>query len=102
MSDSVSAAPADASRSRSAAAPRAARRGKTAREIRLLSGGLSIAETAAWEVEKRMRARLQENLACRLPGPPAELVALRIGCLTEALSVSCAMANANQQGLVKR
>src|SRR5271166_4070055 len=45
MSDSVSAAPADASRSRSAAAPRAARRGKTAREIRLLSGGLSIAET---------------------------------------------------------
>ncbi len=99
MSDSVSAAPAAASRSRSAAAPRAARRNEAERETRPLSGGASIADFAAREGEKRMRARLQETFARRLPEPPAELVALRISCLTEALSVSCAMANANLQGV---
>jgi len=76
MSDSVSAAPAAASRSRPAAALRAARRNKAEREIRLSHGGVSIADVAAREGEKRMRARLQESFARRRSDPPAEILAL--------------------------
>ena len=76
MSDSVSAAPAAASRSRPAAAPKAARRNNTEGEIRLLHGGVSIADVAAREGEERMRARLQESFARRLPERPAEVLAL--------------------------
>ncbi len=77
MSGSVSATPAAASRSRPAAAPKAARRNKAAREIRLSQSGVSIADVAALEGEKRMRARLQESFARRLPEPPAEVLAVR-------------------------
>jgi hypothetical protein len=99
MSDSVSAAPAAASRSRSAVAPRAARRNKAEREMRLSTGGASIADVAAPEREKRMRALHQESLVRPLPGPPAELLALEVGRLNEALRVSRAMANANLRGV---
>ena len=95
MSFSVSAAPAAAARSRAAATPRAARRNKAGRETRLLSDGASIGKTAAREGEKRTRTLLQESLARRLPGPPAELVAPKIGRLDEALRVPRAMAKAN-------
>ena len=98
MSNSVSAAPAAASRSRSAAAPRAARRNEAERETRPLSGGASIADFAAREGEKRMRARLQETFARRLPEPP-EVLALEVGRLDEALLVSCTMAKANLPGV---
>ena len=73
MSDSVSAAA--ASRSRPAAAPKAARRNMARREIPLLHGG-SIADVAALEGEMRRRARLQESFGRRLPEPPAAILAL--------------------------
>ncbi len=91
MSGSVSATPAAASRSRPAAAPKAARRNKAAREIRLSQSGVSIADVAALEGEKRMRARLQESFACRRSDPPAEILAL--------LACDGAMAKANLEAI---
>ena len=89
MSDSVSAAP--ASHSRPAAAPKAARRNKAEREIRLSQSGVSIADVAALEGEMRMRARLQESFARRLPEAPAEILAL--------LACDGAMAKANLEAI---
>ncbi len=94
MSDSASAAPAAASRNRPAAAPKAARREKAAREIRLLSGGLPIAQIGPREGE-RMRAVLEESVARPLPEPPAKILALEAGRLNEALVSLGAMTRAN-------
>ncbi len=100
MSASVSAARAAASRSRSAAAPGAARRNEAGREMRLSNGDASITNIAAREGEKRMRALLQQSLARCLPEPSAEVLALEVGRLDKALRVSTgAMAKANLQGL---
>ena len=86
MSDSVSAAPAGASRSRSPTAQRAERRNEAEHEMRLSNGGASIADIAAREDEKRMRALLRGSLAHRLCEPP--VVALEVSRLNEALPMS--------------
>ncbi len=80
VSDSVSAAPAAASRSQRAAAPKAARRNKARREIRLSHGGVPIADVAPREGEKRMRARRQENLARRLPEAARRKILALLAC----------------------
>ena len=97
MSDSVSAAPAAASLGRLAAAPKAARRKKAEREMRLLNGAAPIADIAAWEGKERMCALLQERLA-RLPEPP-EVLTLEVSRLTVARVRPGAMAKANLRGV---
>src|SRR5208337_5370546 len=88
-------------RNRSIEARRAARLAKARRESRifdLLNRGVSVAEIAAREnvTEKRMRALISEILACRMPEPPAEFVALQLSRLNEALLVAYgAMSGAN-------
>jgi DNA-binding CsgD family transcriptional regulator len=88
-------------RNRSLEARRAARLAKARRErriVRLLNGGVSVAEIAAREevTEKRMRALVSEILARRMPEPPAEFLALQVSRLNEALLVAySAMSGAN-------
>jgi hypothetical protein len=78
---------------RSIKASRAARNEKYNRERRIvnyLNAGVSTAEMAAREglTHRRMRAVVQETLAKRMPGPPAEFLATQIGRLNEALLIS--------------
>jgi DNA-binding CsgD family transcriptional regulator len=80
-------------RDRSAAARRAARLKKAAREARiisLLNRGVSVAEIAALErlTLKRMRNLVQDILAKRMPQPPGDFLALQVSRLNEALLVS--------------
>ncbi len=97
--------PPSAPRNRSTDARRAARRAKAEREmriVRLLNGGVSIAEIAAREgvATKRTRALVQEILARRAPRPPAEFLALQVSRLNEALFVSYnAMSGLNLQAV---
>jgi hypothetical protein len=90
-------------RDRSAAAQRAARLSRVARDARiigLLNPGVSVAEIAAREGVslKRMRNRVQEILAKRMPQPPAEFLALQVSRLNEALLVSYGAMHDSESG----
>jgi hypothetical protein len=86
-------------RDRSAAARRVARLMRIAREeriISLLNRGFSVAEIAAREglSLRRMRNRVQEILAKRMPQPSAEFLALQSRAARAAIAESpgCVMA----------
>ena len=80
-------------RSRSTKARREARLAKFERDkliVEYLNRGFSIPEIAAdiGLTEKRMRARVQEILARRMPVAPAEFAAMQVSRLNEALLVA--------------
>ena len=88
---------------RSVAGRRAARLDRAGRETRivsLLNRGVSVAEIAAREGVslKRMRNRVQEILAKRMPQPPAEFLALQVSRLNEALLVSYSAMHTSASG----
>jgi DNA-binding CsgD family transcriptional regulator len=93
---------------RSASSPRPVRRGATSlkkarreeRIISLLNRGVSAAEIAAREglSLKRVHNLVREMLAQRMPGPPAEFVALQVSRLSEALLVSYSAMHSSTTG----
>jgi hypothetical protein len=80
-------------RDRSIAGRRAARQKKADRDQKImgwLNAGVSIPEIAGRQgvTERRMRMLVQDILARRAPGPPAQYVALQVSRLNEALLIS--------------
>ncbi len=85
--------PAVPPRSRSKKARREARLAKFERDkiiVECLNRGVSIPEIAARVrvTDKRMRERVREILARRMPAPPAEFAAMQVSRLNEALLVA--------------
>jgi hypothetical protein len=105
MSDTVETAPLAVHRDRSVEARRAKRQVKASRERRIIASlnrGVPVAVIAEWEDvgEKRMRALVRDILARRMPGPPAQFLAMQVSRLNEALLVSFdAMSGCNLQAV---